>query len=263
MLILFRAGRLIHRRSGVQETFRFQRNFPGFLAHRGLRERCRRCVGRLVLIGALTAVAPEQGFAAELTGKVETRLHEGGTAATAVVYAEPLDQPAPTRPGTFAVAQKNKSFAPRVLGVPSGSSISFPNEDGIFHNVFSLSAPQPFDLGLYRAGESKTRTFTQAAVYHVFCNIHPQMAAFLVVAPSPWVTTTASDGSWRLDLPSGRYRITALSERAVPVSIEVTVGPQSNRTPVLALEESKSVQTEHLNKFGKPYPASAYKDRER
>jgi plastocyanin len=216
---------------------------------------------RVVLIAVLTALVPDHGFAEQLSGRVDTHVQNGGAPATAVVYAESLDQPAPTRPATFTVAQKNKSFAPRVVGVPTGSSINFPNEDAIFHNVFSLSPPQPFDLGLYRSGASRTRTFAQAAVYHLFCNIHPQMAAFVVVVPSPWVTTTAPDGSWRLDLPPGRYRITALSERASPASIDVTVGQQAAHPPVLNLEETKSAQTQHLNKFGKPYAASAYKDR--
>jgi hypothetical protein len=66
-------------------------------------------------------------------------------------------------------------------------------------------------------------------VYYVFCNIHPQMVAFLVVAPSPWVAMASADGTWRLDLPAGRYRITALSERASPVAIEVTVGKERPR----------------------------------
>jgi plastocyanin len=222
---------------------------------------CRRLF--VVIVGTLIAllISPAVGSADQVTGKVETRVHAGGPPARAVVYAEPVDQPAPVRPGTFTVAQKNKSFAPNVLGVPAGSSVAFPNEDSIFHNVFSLSNPQPFDLGLYRSGASKTRTFTETSVYYVFCNIHPQMAAFVVVAPSPWVTTTAPDGSWRLDLPAGRYRITALSERAAAATVEITVGPRTGDPPVLILEESKTVQTDHLNKFGKPYPASAYKDR--
>ena len=148
-----------------------------------------------------------------------------------------------------------------MLAVPNGSSVSFPNEDPIFHNVFSLSTPQPFDLGLYRAGATKTRTFTQPAVYYVFCNIHPQMVAFLVVAPSPWVAMAAADGTWRLDLPAGRYRITALSERASPVAIEVTVGKGTTEAPPIALDETVAVVAPHLNKYGKPYPKSAYTDK--
>jgi plastocyanin len=194
-----------------------------------------------------------------LTGKVQTLLRSGAKAAPAVVYAEPLDAPPPVRGGTFTITQKNKTFLPRALGVPVGSTVTFPNDDGIFHNVFSLSSPQPFDLGLYRAGATKDRVFSRPATYRVFCNIHPQMAAFIVVAPSPWVTTADADGAWRLDVPAGRYRVTALSERATPVSVEVKVGGGMTSSPLLTLDESTHAQTQHLNKFGKPYPKEAYK----
>jgi len=213
---------------------------------------------RVTVTMLIALLAPTSALADQLSGRVETRIHEGGTPATAVVYAEPLDQTAPTRPGSVTVAQKNKTFVPRVIGVPVGSTVNFPNDDQIFHNVFSLSPPQPFDLGLYRAGESKTRTFTQPAIYNVFCNIHPQMVAFVVVAATPWITTTAADGSWRLEVPPGRYRVTALSERSAPASTEVRAG----QSPVvITLDESRGVQTTHLNKFGKPYPPAAYKDK--
>lgn len=212
----------------------------------------------VIVVFSWLSFAPLSATAEPLTGRVEYRVKPGATPALAVVYAEPLDGPAPARSARVSVMQKNKAFAPRVLGLPVGSTVTFPNDDAIFHNVFSRSAPQPFDLGLYRAGASKSRTFTQPAVYHVFCNIHPQMAAFLVVAPSPWVTTPGSDGMWRLDVPAGRYRVTALSERAQAVSVDVQVGAGAIHSEI-TLDESVFVLAQHLNKFGKPYPREAYK----
>jgi plastocyanin len=212
-------------------------------------------IGTIALLGLLAASAS----ADPLSGKVQTTLRSGAKAAPAVVYAEPLDATAPLRAGTFTVTQKNKSFLPRAIGVPLGSTVSFPNEDPIFHNVFSLSSPQPFDLGLYRSGDTKNRVFAKPSVYRVFCNIHPQMAALIVVAPSPWVTTADADGSWRLDVPPGRYRVTALSERASPVSIEVRVGGGDTTSPQITLDESTFAQAQHSNKFGKDYPKDAYK----
>ncbi len=214
-----------------------------------------RCIGLIVVLGALAATLAS---ADPLSGKVQSA-SRSGSAAPAVVYAEPLDATAPVRGAAYTISQKNKTFMPRALGVPLGSTVSFPNEDGIFHNVFSLSSPQPFDLGLYRAGATKDRVFDKPAAYRVFCNIHPQMAAFIVVAPSPWVTTAEADGTWRLDVPPGRYRVTALSERATPVSTEVKVGGGATTSPQLTLDESTFAQTQHLNKFGKPYPKEAYK----
>jgi len=196
---------------------------------------------------------------ATLTGQVVTHTRSGVSAAPSVVFAEPVEGAAPRRPGSFVMTQKNKTFVPRVLAVPVGSTVRFPNEDAIFHNVFSLSTPGPFDLGLYRAGASKSRTFQQPAVYRVFCNIHPQMSALIVVAPSPWVAEVGGDGRYRLELPPGRYRVTGLSERAAPVSVVVDVGTSGGSAPELVLDESNAPTSPHLNKYGRPYPKEAYK----
>lgn len=179
--------------------------------------------------------------------------------APAIVYAEPLDAAAPRRPGTFTLAQKGRAFQPAVLAVPVGSTVEFPNQDLVFHNVFSLSSPEPFDLGLYKKGESKTRTFTRPGLYRVFCNIHPEMTAFVAVVPTSYVAIADPHGRYALDLPAGRYRLTAVSERADYASAEITVGAGAVVAPSLTLDESSYTRTSHTNKFGQPYPAPAYK----
>jgi len=207
-------------------------------------------VGLLLPVGAGADV---------LTGAVTTKVRPGTPAASVVVYAEPAAGAAPAREAKpLSLSQKNKAFAPRVLGVPVGTPVSFPNDDDIFHNVFSLTPGHAFDLGLYRAGASKSRTFASPGLVRVFCNIHPQMTALIVSVATPWVTAAAPDGSWRLDPPPGRYKVTALSERAAPASIDVTVAGATTAAPV-TLDESAFVAAPHTNKFGKPYPASAYK----
>jgi hypothetical protein len=146
-----------------------------------------------------------------------------------------------------------------VVVVPLGSTVDFPNNDNIHHNVFSLSGPQPFDLGLYRSGESRPRTFVEPGIYRVFCNIHPQMTAIVVVAPSAFTAIVAADGRFTLDLPPGRYRLTALSERSAPVSIEIVSTPAASAAPEITLDESTWRFVQHKDKFGKDYPAAAYK----
>jgi len=214
-----------------------------------------RCV--LSTVGLLAAV-PSYLAAGTLTGVVRTVVRAGATPAPAIVYAEPIDTPAPRAPRRITLGQKNKTFQPRVLVVPVGSTIEFPNHDGIYHNVFSLSGPQPFDLGLYRAGETRTRSFTSPGTYRVFCNIHPQMTAIIVVVPTSFTAMASSDGRFTLDLPPGRYRITALSERASPASVEATSTAGASVAPEIALDESAWVSAPHKNKFGKDYPAAAY-----
>jgi plastocyanin len=205
------------------------------------------------------AFAPAPVLAGPVSGLVRTITREGTPAATSIVYAEPLDASAPRKPGTHVLGQKDKTFQPHIVAVPVGSTVDFPNNDDIFHNVFSLSGPQPFDLGLYRSRASRSRTFAEPGTYRVFCNIHPQMTALVVVVPTPYVTLAGPDGRFVLDLPPGRYRLTAMSERASPVTVEVTSGPGASSAPDLALDESAWVAAKHKNKYGQEYPAAAYK----
>jgi plastocyanin len=214
-------------------------------------------VSRTVLIGLL--LLPVSATAGPVSGTVRTITRDGTAPATSIVYAEPLDAPAPRKPGTYVLGQKDKTFQPHVVAVPVGSTVDFPNNDNIFHNVFSLSGPQPFDLGLYRSGQSRSRTFAEASTYRVFCNIHPQMTALIVVVPTPHVALAGPDGRFVLDLPPGRYRLTAMSERAAPVTAEVTSGPGASTAPDLTLDESSWVAAKHKNKYGQEYPAAAYK----
>ena len=196
--------------------------------------------------------------AADVSGRVDVRTAAGSSPAATIVYAEPVDRAAPSRAVAARLLQKGKTFSPAVMVVPVGSTVDFPNQDPIFHNVFSLSSPAPFDLGLYRAGDTRKRTFNQPGTYRVFCNIHPQMTAFIVVVPTPYVTIARSDGRYSLDLPPGSYRVTARSERATPTSVDVTVKAGSETVPELKLDESRYVLLPHKNKFGQDYPASAY-----
>jgi plastocyanin len=212
----------------------------------------------LACAGALLAT-PALLWAGPVSGVVRTQTRPGIPPAQAVIYAEPLDTPAPRRPADVALRQANKTFTPRVLAAPLGSTVNFPNQDNIFHNVFSLSGPEPFDLGLYRAGASRARMFTQPGTYRVFCNIHPQMTALVVIVPTPYVITTGHDGRYTLDLPPGRYRVTALSERAAPASMEMVSTAGASTAPELVLDESQWIATQHKNKFGQDYPAAAYK----
>jgi plastocyanin len=209
----------------------------------------------LVLGAGLSAVTAHAG---PVSGTVRTLTRQGAAPSPVVVYAEPIESAAPRRSGKLTLSQKNKAFQPRVLAVPVGSTVEFPNNDQIFHNVFSLSAPQPFDLGLYRAGQTRERTFTAAGTYRVFCNIHPQMTALVVVVPTPYTTLAGADGRYVLDLPPGRYRLTAMSERAAPVSAEITSAAGATAAQELVVDESAWVLAPHKNKFGQEYPSAAY-----
>jgi plastocyanin len=195
-----------------------------------------------------------------VSGTVTVQTNSPATGA-AVVYAQPLDRPTAASPGTFTLAQRQKTFQPGIIGIPAGSTVDFPNQDAIFHNVFSLSSPSPFDLGLYRAGASKSRVFREPAVYRVFCNIHPQMSAVIVVSPTPHVTSTDRDGRYTLTLPPGRYRLTATTGRSAPVTRDVVVGAAAMTIDALTIDERALMEGPHTNKFGRPYPKEAYREK--
>jgi plastocyanin len=182
----------------------------------------------------------------------------GTAASAAIIYAEPLDASPPQRPGAFTLAQKDKTFRPHILAVPVGSTVEFPNQDTIFHNVFSLSWPRPFDLGLYRSGSSRSQTFAQPGEYRVFCNIHPQMTALILVVATTYIARPGPDGRFVLELPPGRYRLTAVSGRAAPASGEVVATATTVDAPLLTLDESSWAEARHKNKYGQEYPAAAY-----
>ena len=209
-------------------------------------------------VATACVLAASHAAAGPVNGTVRTVARPGVAPSTIVVYAEPVDAPAARVARKVTLSQKNKTFQPRVLAVPVGSSVEFPNNDGIFHNVFSLSTPQPFDLGLYRAGETRQRTFTSPGIYRVFCNIHPQMTAMIVVTPSALTTVAGADGRFTLDLPPGRYRITALSERATAVSVDATSTAGVSTVADVTLDETSWTFAQHKNKFGQEYPAAAY-----
>jgi plastocyanin len=193
-----------------------------------------------------------------VTGRVNVIGRAAQTSVTTVVYAESLDSRQSPQPGRYSLLQRNKTFIPHVLAIPAGSTVNFPNNDLIFHNVFSLSRPKPFDLGLYRSGSSKSQLFSAAATYRVFCNIHPQMTAIILVLPTSFITEVDTSGAYRLDLPTGRWRVTAWSERSQPVTTEIRVASTGATSLELTLDESQFVELRHRNKFGQDYPKSAY-----
>ncbi len=157
--------------------------------------------------------------------------------------------------GHVKIAQNKKQFEPRIAVVSTGSTVEFPNYDRVFHNVFSLSKPQPFDLGLYRRGKSESVNFRQPGLIQIYCNIHPHMVAYLMVVDSRRHGAADADGRITLrDIPPGPTAVEGWNVRSGMWSREVTVRP--GRTVALSVELDISSWREapHLNKYGKEYP---------
>ena len=135
-------------------------------------------------------------------------------------------------PVAATLDQRNTRFDADVLIVPVGSTVEFPNSDPIFHNVFSLSKAQPFDLGFYPRGQSRSVKFNRAGIVQVYCHIHANMYAAIVVTASPWFGKPEADGSFSFKgVPAGHYRLTAWHKIAGMHALEVTV-PEEGRVEV-------------------------------
>lgn len=157
-----------------------------------------------------------------------------------------------------------KTFTPRLLVVPRESGVEFPNRDPVFHNVFSVSGANRFDLGLYRSGTSKTRRFEAPGLVRVYCNIHPHMVGFVLVVDSDVFAVTGSDGAFRLEgAPPGAYTLKAWHEEAGESQTPVTVRAGGDGPIALRLDISGFRPVPHKNKYGKDYPPQAGLDDER
>ena len=215
----------------------------------------RRCRRSFTIVLVLLA-GVESAAASELEGVIEVAGASPRDAAElvrAVVWFVP-DSGVEVKPAgqPFEIVSVRKSFEPRVLAVPQGSTVRFPNQDPILHNVFSASGRNRFDLGLYRLGESREVTFEHPGVVRVFCNVHHDMVAYVVVLETPFHASPGPDGRFRLDgLPPGPGKLTVWHERAEAWTGDIEM-PRAEPLRI-RLDFSKQRVPQHMNKFGKPY----------
>ncbi len=146
-----------------------------------------------------------------------------------VVYVEKI-------PGTFQAStaemdQKNKVFIPYLLPVLRGATVKFHNSDNLQHNVFGVGADE-FNLGTYTYGITRALTFDKPGEVDILCNVHPEMAAYIVVLQNPYFAQPDSSGKFRIaGVPAGQYVLKAWYEGKtkkqnvnVPAKGEVTTG---------------------------------------
>ena len=156
-------------------------------------------VGLLVFL-ALVAATPG---GAELRGVVWVGAHRQ---AHAVVWVEAPNIPPAPAPRKVVLDQRDLTFAPHVLAVGVGTVVEFPNSDRVFHNVFSFRDGRRFDLGMYPVGAVKYVTFDRPGLSRIFCNIHPNMAAYVLAVDSSYFAISDVNGAFAIPrLPAGRY----------------------------------------------------------
>ena len=139
-----------------------------------------------------------------------------------------------------AIRQRNEAFTPRVVAVTIGSEVEFPNDDTIYHNVFSLSRARNFNLGRYPRGDTRRVRFDRPGVVKVFCDIHSHMSATVMVFDHPWFAMPDDGGRFELSaVPPGDRQITAWHERLgdTTLSLRVTSGRASTADFILPVPE--------------------------
>ncbi len=217
-----------------------------------------------LLACALGCCAPASswGQEVEVTGRValEGPAHISPANST-VVWLSPLATDAgaaPVAPMHATLQQKNKTFEPHLLVVTKGSLVEFPNRDPWFHNVFSLFNGKRFDLGLYEAGSTRTVRFDREGVSYIFCNIHPEMSAVVVVLSTPYFAVPNKQGEFAIaGVPAGRYTLHVWNENAMPAALQslsrvVEVEGRSSSVGTVRVHVT-TAQASHKNKYGQDY----------
>jgi plastocyanin len=227
------------------------------------------CTPILAIAGLLIAGQSASLRAAEVTARLGNpsaakSSHPNEKVPPAVIWLQPVETVNASAasigrdaPDKFTLLQKNKMFSPHLLVVPVGSSVSFPNADPFFHNVFSLFDGKRFDLGLYEAGSTRTVVFSREGVSFIFCNIHSEMSAVVIALSTPFYAVADRQGEFELKtVPDGLYdlhvwvegqRQDLLDQRTRRVRVSgdtINLGT----IPVDNPDHQK-----HLNKFGRPY----------
>jgi plastocyanin len=186
---------------------------------------------------------------------------------TTVVWLVPAGGPAPVQVAESpqqhpSLTQRDKNFTPHLLVVQVGTVVDFPNHDPFFHNVFSLFEGKRFDLGLYEAGTTRYVRFDRPGICYIFCNIHPEMSAVVVVLDTPYYAIANARGNLEFrGVPPGRYTLHVWDERSLPenlakLSREVSLSKDQESLGTIRIKET-SVVTAHKNKYGRDYDKPA------
>lgn len=207
----------------------------------------------LVLVSSSLAHA-----GANIRGTVEVSRPAGVPVGAVLVYVVGFVETPP--PMQAEVKQVGRHFLPDLIAITAGGRVAFPNGDPFLHNVFSPTSERTFDVGSYKQGETRTRVFPRRGVIDVYCNIHPEMSATLVVLPNTKFAFADANGHFEIkNVPPGTWTVFAFSRRAVqPVSIQVTVPAEGSVDVGLKLDEVQRDFT-HVNKYGEKYrPTTVY-----
>jgi plastocyanin len=180
----------------------------------------RECVFSAVVILLVTTAS---AFAGTIEGRLQSR-NSALDLGNAVVWVDDIVGPFPAPGGVAVIDQRSLRFVPHVLAIQVGTTVEFANSDPLAHNVFSISSPKRFNLGLYEKGAVRRVLFDQPGIVKLLCNVHQEMSAFIVVVKNPYFARPAADGSFRIaDVPAGKHVLRCWHEGVGERTFEVEV----------------------------------------
>ena len=212
----------------------------------------------LLIAAVMVFVAREAQTKPQLgTVKGSVSVLKGGKAKAdktgVIIYLEGVAGTPPAPKDHAIIRQREKQFDPPLSVVVRGTTVDFPNEDKIFHNVFSVSRPARFDLGLYKSGTMKSVEMKRTGVVDVYCNIHPDMVAKVKVLENAYYTITGKDGTFKINnVPAGEYPIVAWLQTGDEAKGTVKVSAGGSAEVKLEVSEVAKKET-HTRKDGTPY----------
>jgi plastocyanin len=137
-----------------------------------------------------------------------------------------IESDRPTSAMKVKVEQKDKTFLPHITVVTTGSTVSFPNRDDLFHNVFAEYRAKKFDLGMYPKGQTRSVVFDKTGVVSVLCNVHSNMSAYVVVVDTPFFAKTNAKGAFSIpNAPSGKHQVKIWHESGILDTQSLEIGP--------------------------------------
>lgn len=173
--------------------------------------------------------AKASAYIGQLSGAARSNTADPSDTTYGVAYLADIADSAGSQAPPALLDQKGQRFLPRILAVGVGQAVDFRNSDNVFHNVFSYSPPKKFDLGRYPRGKSKRLTFQKAGVVQVYCDIHSDMRADIVVVPSRCFGYVDGQGRFRIEgAPEGKHTVVVWLPRRGERSVEVDVPPSGS-----------------------------------
>ena len=204
-----------------------------------------------MLAGSLYAGGSIEGTVIVKTKGLFGKQGAKGDASNVVIFLEELQQP--NANGKEKIVQKGKQFSPRVLPIVMGGVVEFPNEDPFNHNVFSPTPEYKFDLDYYGTGKSKNVRFQKTGAVRIYCNIHSNMVADVLVVPNPYFAKTGKDGKFKIsNIPAGKYTFVAWQPSGASEKRGIAI--VDGKTININFEVEESVfSIKHKNKYGRAY----------